>query len=174
MDMDGVAARLARRWLDASEAERAAVNPAMRDAYRDAAIEYLQHEVRQLRERLERRAAAAPAEARSQAAHGVGRPKADDILRVVARRYGLVVADIIGRRRQRRIVQARQVAMWLMVRAGALTLQEAAAETGRRDHTTVMYGVRVVDRTPELLRTARGLAEACGWPVMEDGVDADQ
>lgn len=59
--------------------------------------------------------------------------------------------------RSKHVVAARHVAMWLLRDAG-MSLPAIGATLGR-DHTSVLYGVRRVERDGELLAVARGLVE---------------
>ena len=59
---------------------------------------------------------------------------------------------ILGDTRDRRVLDARHVAMWLMRDAGR-TYGEIGSEMGR-DHSSVINACRRVDRTPRLLAGA--------------------
>lgn len=61
-------------------------------------------------------------------------------LRAVCALFGVSEADLIGRRRSRRLTPARQAAAYALRRAG-LSLVEVG-ELLRRDHTTIIYSVR--------------------------------
>ncbi len=172
--------RMGRQWLEASERERHAVAPAMRNVYMEAAIETLRAEVKELRAELGRLAAgqrqmAAGGDDEDISA-GAGRvavrdpawPSEGDVLTAVARRCGVTVADIVGPRQIKAHVRPRQIAMWLLVRAARLTMREAAAAVGRCDHATVAHAIRRVEMDDEMSGIARGLAEACGWAIRED------
>ena len=62
----------------------------------------------------------------------------------VARQHGLLPEELTGRSQSRRIIPARQDAMWIVHRRAGLPLTAAGALFGR-DHTTVLHGVRRVD-----------------------------
>lgn len=66
----------------------------------------------------------------------------DRVLRVVADAHGYTVEALVGPRRQRGLVAARQQAMWLCRALTGASLPEVARAIGGRDHTTVMHGVR--------------------------------
>jgi chromosomal replication initiator protein len=66
------------------------------------------------------------------------------IQEMVSRHYGIVVAELVSHRRDRRIVFPRQVAMYLSRAVAEATFPCIAEKFGGRDHTTVMYAVRVV------------------------------
>ncbi len=68
--------------------------------------------------------------------------KPQDILEAVALIFGLSVEQLRGRSREREAIYARQAAM-LLLRDYAPILSAAAIGRllGKRDHTTVLYGV---------------------------------
>lgn len=74
--------------------------------------------------------------------------RAREILDGVAHKHDIAVRHILGPERGRWAVMARQEAMWALRteigRTGGArwTLQRVAAFVGRRDHTTVIHGVR--------------------------------
>ncbi|MBV7408189.1 helix-turn-helix domain-containing protein [Maritimibacter sp. DP1N21-5] len=74
-----------------------------------------------------------------------GMVTAADVVAVVARRHGLSPAAILGPNRCRPLVLARQEAMYLLRHV----LDWSYPRVGRfvrRDHTSVMHGVREVER----------------------------
>jgi chromosomal replication initiator protein len=64
----------------------------------------------------------------------------DEILRVVVAYYGVPLEDIVGARRTRELVIARQVAMYLAREMTEMSHPAIAEALGGRDHTTVMHG----------------------------------
>lgn len=65
------------------------------------------------------------------------------IMRRVAERYGLTLADLTGDRRTRYFAYARQEAMWHVRRERPnLSLPSIGRIFGGRDHTTVIHGLR--------------------------------
>lgn len=56
--------------------------------------------------------------------------------------HGISAAEIVGPRRDRYIVAARQVAMYVARRDTRASLPEIARRMGGRDHTTVLHGYR--------------------------------
>ncbi|NNG04755.1 MAG: hypothetical protein HKM95_11735 [Inquilinus sp.] len=68
------------------------------------------------------------------------RPTVVQILDEVAAHYGVTVAELTGRRRSRRVVWPRQMAMWTARRLTVHSLP-SLGNAFARDHTTVMHGV---------------------------------
>jgi len=62
----------------------------------------------------------------------------------VCRYYGVTLAELNGDKRTRRIVQPRQVAMYLSRELTDASLPQIGRAYGGRDHTTVMYAVQKV------------------------------
>lgn len=73
-----------------------------------------------------------------------------EILTTVCQYYNLPEEDVIGRRRKREIVQARQMVMYLAKEYTECSLAAIGAELGGRDHSTVIYGVSALS---DLLET---------------------
>ncbi|MGH2599571.1 MAG: chromosomal replication initiator protein DnaA, partial [Dehalococcoidia bacterium] len=76
------------------------------------------------------------------------------IIDAVADYYGLAPQRMAGQARDRHLVHARHVAMYLLRTDGARPLTEIGKMLGKRDHTTVMHGTEKIERTlttdPEL------------------------
>ncbi len=68
------------------------------------------------------------------------------ILTRVAAYFISTPAELIGKPRQSHIARARMVCMWMMRRHTEMSLAEIGAFLGNRDHTTILHGVRTVER----------------------------
>jgi chromosomal replication initiator protein len=84
------------------------------------------------------------------------RVTADEVLLATAATFGVAVADLKGRRRDREVALPRQVAMYLMRQETGASLTEIGNELGGRDHSTVIYGC---ERVEHALHTDARLAE---------------
>lgn len=80
-----------------------------------------------------------------------------EILSRTAHRWGVTASQLRGTSRRRPLPLARHAAMWALRRRG-LPLLDIAGEL-RRDHATVIYGIRRVER---LRRVDSQLAAALG------------
>ena len=80
------------------------------------------------------------------------------ILRLVAEAWRTDVPTLRSPKRARPVVQARQIAMFLLRRHTGLTLVAIGDLLGGRDHTTVIYGIRKIARNPQLRAAADVLA----------------
>ncbi len=79
----------------------------------------------------------------------------DLIMRMVGRFYGVSKLDIVSSRRTANIVKPRQVSMYLAKQLTPRSLPDIGRRMGNRDHTTILHGMRKIER---LLRTNQQLA----------------
>jgi len=89
------------------------------------------------------------------------------ILDATSEMFGLPIEDIIGHRRHRPLVTARQIGMYVFRELTELSYPAIAREFGGRDHTTVIHAVDkiselmsakqlIYDQVTELIHTIRG------------------
>ena len=71
------------------------------------------------------------------------------ILDATAEKFGLSKEDIIGQRRHRPLVTARQIAMYVFRELTELSYPAIAREFGGRDHTTVLHACRKIEQLRE-------------------------
>ncbi|MBR5389242.1 chromosomal replication initiator protein DnaA [Candidatus Saccharibacteria bacterium] len=68
------------------------------------------------------------------------------IVEKVAKYYDLTVVEMTGKSRVSNIKTARQVAMYLLSKELGMSTTKIAPEVGVKDHTTVMNGIKKIDR----------------------------
>lgn len=73
------------------------------------------------------------------------RIRVEDILRIVAKHYGVSRADLLSSRRTANVVRPRQIAMYLAKTLTLRSLPEIGRRFGGRDHTTVLHAVRKIE-----------------------------
>ncbi len=73
------------------------------------------------------------------------RVKIDDILRIVAKHYGVQRGDLLSSRRNQSIVRPRQIGMYLAKTLTSRSLPEIGRRFGGRDHTTVLHAIRKIE-----------------------------
>ncbi|HAK93994.1 MAG TPA: chromosomal replication initiator protein DnaA [Planctomycetes bacterium] len=73
-------------------------------------------------------------------------PGLSDVLRIVADRFGIRSTEIQSRKQTKSVVYPRQVCMYLARMCTQSSLEEIGAHFGGRDHTTVHYGIRKVEK----------------------------
>jgi len=73
----------------------------------------------------------------------------DRILNTVCKHFEVKLADVVSARRPQALSFARQVAMFLLRERTALSLSEIGELLGGRDHTTILHGIRKVERSLE-------------------------
>ncbi len=66
------------------------------------------------------------------------------VMKVVAERFQLSPADLVGRRRDRATAQARQIAMYLLKEASGCSLAQIGLDFGHRNHATVIHAHRKI------------------------------
>ncbi len=98
----------------------------------------------------------------------IARPLTPEVvLDATAAMYGFTVEELQGKSRQRPLVLARQVAMYVLRETTDLSYPVIARAFGGRDHTTVMHAVdkignlmaerrQIFDQVSELMNTVRG------------------
>jgi len=67
------------------------------------------------------------------------------IQELVSSRFGLSVADLVSHRREREVSYPRQLAMYLSRTLAEASFPTIAEKFGGRDHSTVMYAVKVIE-----------------------------
>lgn len=71
----------------------------------------------------------------------------DDVISAVLDYFGVGKRELAGKSRTRDIVVPRQVAMYLLRAETDASLIEIGSELGGRDHTTVLHGIRQVEKS---------------------------
>ena len=74
-----------------------------------------------------------------------GEPTIQSIINAVTDYYGIRLADLQSKHRQRSIALPRQVCMFLARRCTRHSLKEINGFFNKRDHTTVMHAIRTID-----------------------------
>jgi chromosomal replication initiator protein len=91
------------------------------------------------------------------------RNSAAEIVKLVARHYGLKVSEIKSRNNSKQIAFPRQVAMYLCKKLTDLSYPEIGKQFNNKHHSTVMYGVDKIEQLREndndLDRTLRSIQE---------------
>jgi len=70
----------------------------------------------------------------------------DKVMNAISRYYNLTIADILAQKRDKMMVQARQVAMYLMRHELGLPFSLVGKELGDRNHSTCMHGAKVIEK----------------------------
>ena len=87
----------------------------------------------------------------------------DQILRYVANNFNLSLQEIKSKRRNKAVVQARQIAMYLGRELTELSLPEIGEAFGGKDHTTVLHAYNKImtelKKNPQLQQKVDGLTQ---------------
>ena len=93
-------------------------------------------------------------------------PTMQDVLRVTAQRFGLEPGDLTSKGRRQELVTPRQIAMYLIRDLTSHSFPEIGEFFGGRDHSTVLYAVRKVqkriDDDPDLEKQVAGIRADLG------------
>ena len=81
---------------------------------------------------------------------------AGDVIGAVCERFGISDRELLGNSRARHVSFPRHVAMYLMRKDVDISLEEIARVLGKRDHTTILHGVRKIERELERDANLRG------------------
>lgn len=81
------------------------------------------------------------------------------IVEKIAKYYNLPVKEMCGKSRVSHIKTARQVAMFILSKELNLSTNKIAAEVGVKDHTTVMHGIKKIEKDLKLNFTLRDQIE---------------
>jgi len=88
---------------------------------------------------------------------------AENIIKLVASKFGMKVSEIKSKKRNRNIVIPRQLAMYLIRKLTPLSLPEIGEIFGGMDHTSVLHGIRKMENLlktdNDLLKIAREIEE---------------
>jgi chromosomal replication initiator protein len=74
----------------------------------------------------------------------VAHPTTESIIEMVASHFSIPLATLSGPRRDKPVVHARQVAMFLLTHEALCTPEEAGRALGGRDRTTALYAIRKI------------------------------
>lgn len=85
------------------------------------------------------------------------------IQKVVADQFGMKVSDLKSDKRQKNLVQARQIAIWLCRDMTKASYPDIGNKFGGRDHSTVIHAAKKIEKSmqnePKLIKTINDLKE---------------
>ncbi len=70
----------------------------------------------------------------------------EKVLKVIEKFYNVSIDDISGKKRNRELIKPRQISMYLLKNMVGLSYPEIGRELGGKDHTTVMYGCKMISK----------------------------
>jgi len=74
---------------------------------------------------------------------------AQAVIEAVEKAYG--IADLSEDTRRRRIAKARQLAFYIIRDLTDMSAPDTAEMLGRKDHTTVIYGCKAIEKEPKYM-----------------------
>jgi chromosomal replication initiator protein len=84
------------------------------------------------------------------AAEPVGSANVDDIQKIVAAHFNITAADIRGRKRQKNIVNARHIAVYIARELTEYSYVELGSYFGGKDHSTIIHSISVIQEAIKL------------------------
>jgi chromosomal replication initiator protein len=91
-----------------------------------------------------------------------------DCLRIVSEELGVSVNELLSDRTARYVARPRQIAMWAASRATRASLPAIGRDIGDRDHTTVMHGIRTIERLRREQSSLRAISDRVLHRVLAD------
>lgn len=95
-------------------------------------------------------------------------PEGTKVLQSVSRITGIPVADLRSPSRQQEIVRARQIACWVMHHATDYSYPMIARTVGKKDHSTAIHAVKVIDVWRERDAGVRNISNEALYEMTED------
>jgi chromosomal replication initiator protein len=83
----------------------------------------------------------------------------DEIIKTVATKLNIKIADIKSPKKNKNLVQARQISMFLAREMTSASFPDIGAKIGGRDHSTVIYANNKIKKLLETDKTLRDLTE---------------
>jgi chromosomal replication initiator protein len=83
----------------------------------------------------------------------------DEIIKTVATKLNIKIADIKSPKKNKNLVLARQISMFLAREMTSASYPDIGAKIGGRDHSTVIYGHNKIKKLLETDKTLRDIAE---------------
>ena len=87
------------------------------------------------------------------------------IINTVAEHYDITPEDIIGTKRNSKVVYPRQIAMYLCRELANIPLKSIGQCMGNRDHTTIMHGCDKIEQELQTSQTTQKAIEYQGRPL---------
>ncbi|XPV76179.1 MAG: DnaA ATPase domain-containing protein [Desulfovibrio sp.] len=84
----------------------------------------------------------------------------DTVMQIVAKDFGIHVRELIGSKRHQKISQCRQVAMYLCRDMLGISYPALGRVFGGKDHSTVLYAVKKIDKLQKVDRDMNRLLKA--------------
>lgn len=95
-------------------------------------------------------------------------PTVDSTVRAVCEHWGVTEEDLRGVGKVRRVVRARQTVWFILFHQGFMNMSEIGREF-KRDHTTIMHGVRVIAELEQATNDVYKITEKARIPCGPSG-----
>jgi len=81
------------------------------------------------------------------------------IIDIVAEHYELTAADLISSKKSKNIAYPRQICMYLCRNLTEYSLEDIGKALGKRDHTTILYGIQKIEKDAKADRSLQNTIE---------------
>ena len=83
----------------------------------------------------------------------------DRVLKTTAKFYQLSVEDLVSKKRNRELIRPRQIVMYILRNVVNLSFPQIGQVLGGKDHSTIMYGCKVINKEINLLKQTKNEIE---------------
>ena len=90
------------------------------------------------------------------------------IIKIVAEHFNITPGDITSKKKSQEIVYPRQIAMYLCRILTEFSLHAIGSFMGRRDHSTVLYGIEKIGKEVEINESTKNTVEVLKKKIMPD------
>lgn len=90
------------------------------------------------------------------------------IIKIVAEHFNISPGDITSKKKSKEFVYPRQIAMYLCRILTEFSLHAIGSFMGRRDHSTVLYGIEKIGKEVEINESTRNTVEVLKKKIMPD------
>ena len=90
------------------------------------------------------------------------------IIKIVAEHFNITPGDITSKKKSKEFVYPRQIAMYLCRILTEFSLHAIGSFMGRRDHSTVLYGIEKISKEVETIESTKNIVEVLKKKIMPD------
>lgn len=90
------------------------------------------------------------------------------IIKIVAEHFNITPGDITSKKKSKEFVYPRQISMYLCRILTEFSLHAIGSFMGRRDHSTVLYGIEKISKEVETIESTKNIVEVLKKKIMPD------
>ena len=88
------------------------------------------------------------------------------IMETIAEHYELTIADLVSTKKSKNIAYPRQICMYLCRSLTEFSLDDIGKALGKRDHTTILYGIQKIEKDMKADRSLQNTVEVLIKKIM--------